>query len=223
MATIPEFTHKINERLVLIRDVAKDVLRVRIRRVSDGYYFDPTTNNFHPANPENVPLWYYFEPLFDVGSLKSKTIVTLPTTAQDLLFEYESFDYDEPETEPPVIDEESIDVFFERHIFGGPKSVSEPDVCVVFGTLKDVSGAPLSGQKVEAFLNRAGFFTHKAGLIGYASTVLTDDTGYFELPLIRGLDVTVNVPVVGFSTRGFVPNLPSVELTTQALLSYQPG
>ena len=77
-------------------------------------------------------------------------------------------------------------------------------------------------ERVEAYLNRAGFFTHKAGLIGYAATTLTDDTGYFELPLIVDLDVTINVPIIGFSTRGFVPNRASVELTHQALLSTRP-
>lgn len=114
------------------------------------------------------------------------------------------------------------EVSYERHLFGGRHSINEPTTCRVYGTLKDVSGSPLEGQKVEAYLNRAGFFTHKAGLIGYAATALTDETGYFELPLIVGLDVTINVPIIGFTQRGFVPNLTSVELTSQTLLSYQP-
>lgn len=230
MTTIPEYTHKINERLELVRSTASDGLRVRIRRIADGFYFDPGLNNFVdvsvPGYAGDVEtFWYEFDPFFDVPELKTRTIITLPTIVQDLLFEYQTFDYLPqalPE-DPLAIDETSIVTFYERHLFGGAPSVAEPSLCKVFGTLKDVSGKPLAGQKIEAYLNRAGFFTHKAGLIGYAATALTDETGYFELPLVVGLDVTVNVPIVGFSTRGFVPNVSEVELSTQSLLSYQPG
>jgi len=235
MASIPEYTHKINERLEMIRVAESEGLRLRIRRVKDGFYFHPGVNNFVDAgNPEFEgsldDFWYHFSELFDVPGLWFLALVTLPTIVQDLLFEFESYDFEtvepeEEEEEEPydIIDVESINTWYERHFFGGAPTIAEPSLCKVFGTLKDVSGKPLAGQKVEAYLNRAGFFTHKAGLIGYAATALTDETGYFELPLVVGLDVTVNVPIVGFSTRGFVPNLGEVELTSQALLSYQPG
>lgn len=227
---IPEFTHRINERLSLVRESATDGLRIRIRRLVDGYYFNPATNNFVDALAPGSTivlddLWYLFDDFFEVTELKTITIVTLPTIVQDLIFEFQSFNY-EPQAlpeDPLVIDAGSITTFYERHIFGGPKTLAEPSLCKVYGTLKDVSGKPLAGQKVEAYLNRAGYFTHKAGLIGYAATTITDEMGYFELPLVVGLDVTVNVPIVGFSSRGYVPNTDQVELTSQALLSYQPG
>jgi hypothetical protein len=76
-------------------------------------------------------------------------------------------------------------------------------------------------QKVEVYLNRAGYFTHKAGLVGYAATTISDESGYWELPIIVGLDVTINVPIVGFSQSGFVPPLSSVELTPETLLKYK--
>lgn len=238
MESIPEYTHKINERLELVRSTPKAGLRVRIRRLRDGFYFSPALNNFvDVADPEATydleDFWYLFDVFFGDPILKTRTIITLPSIVQDLVFEYQSFDYETvPNPDYPASStEEFIDIpdvstfeyFFERHLFGGAPTTVEPSLCKVFGTLKDVSGKPLSGQKIEAYLNRAGFFTHKAGLIGYASTTVTDDSGYFELPLVVGLDVTINVPIVGFTTRGFVPNLPSVELTTQTLLSYQPG
>lgn len=196
--------HKINERVVLIREADGDTT-LRIRRLSDKYYFNFVDSVFESYNADNDAEYEVAMLDFDDG-LKTLTLLTLPSKAQDLLF---IFTDDNGTT-------------YERHIFGGAASVNEPTLCTVYGTLKNVSGEPLAGQKVEAFLNRAGYFTHKAGLIGYAATVLTDDTGYFELPLIVGLDVTITVPVVGFTTRGFVPNTTSVELTTQALLSYQP-
>lgn len=234
MVTIQEYTHKIDERLSLLRDTPKDGLRVRIRLISSSdepYYFDPSVNHFVALSEvlDEDSLWLEFSDFQSSDNLKTLNIVTLPTKVQDLLFEYQSFDYttnpDYPATSDVefIPDPSTIEDFYERHIFGGPRSVAEPSLCNIYGTLKDVSGKPLSGQKVEAYLNRAGFFTHKAGLIGYAATTLTDDTGYFELPLVVGLDVTINIPIVGFTTRGFVPNLDSTKLTTQTLLSYSPG
>lgn len=197
--------HKINERVVLIRESDSDVT-LRIRRIADGYYFNHQTTDFESYNSSNDAHYSVLMQDFDTG-LKQLTLVSLPDVAQDLLFIFTN-------------DDGSV---YERHIFGGPASVNEPTLCTVYGTLKNVSGEALSGQKIEAYLNRAGYFTHKAGLIGYAATALTDETGYFELPLMVGLDVTITVPIIGFTSRGFVPNTPSVELTTQALLSYQPS
>lgn len=111
--------------------------------------------------------------------------------------------------------------FFERHVFGGEVSASENATCTIYGTLLDVSGNPMAGQKVEVYLNRAGYFTHKSGLVGYAATALTDESGYWEIPIIIGLDVTINIPVIGFSQSGFVPALTSVELTPETLLKYK--
>ena len=110
---------------------------------------------------------------------------------------------------------------YERHVFGGDLRTADTPTCTVYGTLLDVSGRPLVGEKVEVYLNRAGYFTHKAGLVGYAATTLTDDSGYWEIPIIVGLDVTINVPIIGFSQSGFVPALSSVELTPETLLKYK--
>lgn len=242
MESIPEYTHKINERLELLRETDSSFLRVRILRIKDGWFFDTQYNHFVDSNGDNFAgdiedYWYTFNSFDYVPALKSLSIVTLPSIVQDLLFEFQTYEtmqeanpaYDpaDPESTEPeffdVIDPTTVSTWYERHVFGGAPTISEPNLCKVYGTLKDVSGKPLAGQKVEAYLNKAGFFTHKAGLIGYAATALTDDTGYFELPLVIGLDVTINLPIVGFTTRGYVPNVGSVELTTQTLLSYQPG
>lgn len=110
---------------------------------------------------------------------------------------------------------------YERHVFGGEVNASESVTCTIYGTLLDVSGKPLSGQKVEVYLNRAGYFTHKAGLVGYAATALTDESGYWEIPIIAGLDITLSIPIIGFTQSGFVPTLSSVELTPETLLKYK--
>jgi hypothetical protein len=112
---------------------------------------------------------------------------------------------------------------YEKHVFGLPNSASQPQICTVYGTLLDVSGKPLVGQKVDVYLNRAGYFTHKSGLVGYAATTISDESGYWEIPIIVGLDVTISVPIIGFSQSGFVPPLSSVELTPETLLKYRPN
>lgn len=220
MESIPTFTHRINERLDLIKQSLAEVLRVRIRRLDNGYYFFPQSNSFvDGASLDPVydldTFWYEFsDDFYGETSLRKLSLTVLPAQIQDLLFEYQSFDYDGED-----INESTLETYYERHVFGGAPNLYELNTCTVMGTLKDVSGKPIVGERVEAYLNRAGYFTHKAGLVGYAATSLTDETGYFELPLVVGLDVTINVPIIGFSTRGIVPNVSSVNLTSQALLS----
>lgn len=109
----------------------------------------------------------------------------------------------------------------EYHVFGLQDNASQPQLCTIFGTILDVSGRPMSGQKVDIYLNKSGYFVHKAGLIGYAASAISDESGYWEIPVIIGLDVTVSIPVIGFSQSGFVPALTSVELTPETLLKFR--
>jgi hypothetical protein len=125
---------------------------------------------------------------------------------------------------PPIVSDVIVSrISYEKRIFGGSVLSSQPQVCTIYGRLLDVSGKPMVGQKIEVYLNRAGYFTHKAGLVGYAATALSDETGYWEIPIIVGLDVTINVPIIGFSQSGFVPPASSVELTPETLLKYRPN
>jgi len=127
------------------------------------------------------------------------------------------------QNQPLVSDVIVSRISYEKHVFGGANNASQPQICTIYGTLLDVSGKPMTGQKIDVYLNRAGYFTHKAGLVGYAATALSDESGYWEIPIIVGLDVTINVPIVGFSQSGFVPPLSSVELTPETLLKYRPN
>jgi len=202
---IAEFYHKINEKVVIVKEQVS-TLTLTIRRISDGYYFNNSTSLFEAYNAANASYYTYpFVALFDT-TLVSLTLATLPDIVQDLLFTY---------TDNGI-------VTWERHIFGGTEVINSPSRCIIYGTLLDVSGAPISNQPVKADLNRAGYFVSKSGIIGEAASTLTDETGYFELPLVTGLDVTINIPIIGFSVKGYVPSVASVELTSQALLSYVP-
>lgn len=209
---VPEFRHKINEFVTVLREAEGDLF-LRIRRVSDNYYFNPLTAQFEEFNGlsnYNIELVDFY----DTG-LKSVTIFDLPKISQDLFFEYRETVLDDEE-------EGEIISSFERRIFGATSSTNDTPMCIVYGTLKDVSGKPMAGREIQVFLNRAGYFVHKAGLVGHAANALTDSSGYFEIPLLIGLDVTINVPSVGFSTRGYVPNVASVELSSHMLLSFNP-
>lgn len=211
---ITEFKHAIGEKITLIRESVGVEQEVSIRRVSDGFWFNFLGEEFQEylVSADNS-YRNVFEDFEDNEEFRKLEINNLPPERMDLLFVYRDIDVDGQGT---VVET------YERHVFGGRDKADEPDMCVIYGTLRDVSNRPLVGQKVEAYLNRAGYFTHKAGLIGYAATVLTDESGYFEIPLIQKLDVTINVPVIGFTQRGFVPTLSSVELSTETLLSYLP-
>jgi hypothetical protein len=212
---VPVFRHKINESVSLLRQVSDvdAVLTVRVRRLADDWLFNFITAQFEE---EGGTASNYIATLNTIDpTLRFLVVDELPATTQDLLFQY---------TE--TVTANSVIVFeetsYERHLFGSESLSGGNSLCTVYGTLLSVAGTPLVGQKVEAFLNRSGFFTHKAGLVGTAANTITDDTGYFEMPLLRGLDVTITVPIIGFSVRGFVPNTTSVELTSNALLSAYP-
>lgn len=212
---IEEIKHKIGESYTIVRPKQGTEQEVSIRRVSDGAWFNFVSGIFETYTAASDNSYRnVLEDLTDNPEFVTLTIDMLPSLPLDVIFVYKDIDVDGQGTD---VEE------YERHVYGGRESSEAPGTCIIYGTLRDVSGSPLAGQKVEAYLNRAGFFTHKAGLIGYAATVLTNETGYFELPLIKGLDVTINVPIIGFTQRGFVPSVTSVELSTSTLLSYQPG
>jgi len=212
---INEIRHKIGESYTAVRAAQGVEQEVSIRRISDGYWFNFISGNFENyVTASDNSYRSVFETIPDNPEFVKVDINNLPDISFEAVFVYKDIDVDGQGTD---VEE------YERHVFGGRTLADEPNTCKIFGTLRDVSNKPLAGQKVEAYLNRAGYFTHKAGLIGYATTVLTDESGYFELPLIQGLNVTISAPIIGFTQRGFVPTISSVELSPSTLLSYAPN
>lgn len=196
---IPEFKHNIGERLFLVRpEISGKDTYVRIRRLSDGHYFSYTDSEFvDTLTPDNSEFNTLMLPLFDTP-LVSTLIAVLPPIQNELLILY-------------VTATESTE--YEIHKFGGTPMVYEPARCLLFGYLRDVGGNPIPGQRVDVSLNRGGYFPHKSGLIGTSVTTTTDNSGYFELSLVPGLDVVVSIPTIGYVKRGIVPSKNSVELT----------
>lgn len=192
-------THRIGERVRLIHEADSVPVMVRIRRMADGFYLNFTSSTF--VDTFSSACETEMSPLFDTD-LVHLQLATFPRVSGEFLVEYIG-----------------SATTYELHTFGSVQMIYEPARCLIFGTLRDVSGAPVSGQRVEAVLNRGGYFPHKSGLIGEASSTITDDSGYFELALVPGLDIVISIPSVGFSQRGIVPPVSSIELSSNALLA----
>jgi len=209
-----EIKHKIGESYSVIRKAQGESQELSIRRVTDGFWYNFLSQSFEDyITSSDSSYRKEFSVFEDNPEFVKIDLNQLPNEMFDSVFVFRDINVDGQGTN---VEE------YERHVFGEREVNNKPNTCIIFGTLRDVSNNPMKGEKVEAYLNRAGYFTHKAGLIGYAATVLTDEAGYFEIPLVQGLDVTINVPIIGFTQRGFVPRINSVELTTETLLSHEP-
>lgn len=201
------YSHKIGEQFTFITE-AKDAANYVIYRASDGKYFNTLTRSFDSpdlVSPESIS--NYLNPLKNhpaTSNLKTSKVTFLPRQPLDLIFEVRT------------LTGESLS--FERHLLGGYSEPNKPGICVIFGTLYNPSGAPIVGARVDANLNRSGYYIDKHPVISPASSAITDERGYFELPLIQGINVTISIPSTGFTTGGFVPKQQSLELSGYCLL-----
>lgn len=200
------FNHKIGEQFTLVLE-SPDAVTYRILRATDGRYFNKANRSFEVIASEAERASFCDIPLANHPSgaaLKSANINFLPRIQLDLIFEYRNAT---GET-----------LLFERHTFGGFTELSKPGLCVIFGTLYDPSGNPLVGTKIDAALNKSGYYIDKHPIISPAITTVTDERGYFELPLIQGINVTISIPATGFTTRGYVPKQSNLELSGYCLV-----
>jgi hypothetical protein len=112
---------------------------------------------------------------------------------------------------------------YEKHLWGKESPSSGTlKTCVIFGSLLDVAGQPMENQKIEAYINRNGFYTFEEGTVGGARTAVTDENGYFELPLTQGMYITLVIPAIGYRFTGYVPPVDRRELDNATLLTYKP-
>lgn len=198
---IQETTHSIGEKVLLVRESSQvGETTVRIMRMSDGLYFNFISARFEPiplGGPEE-PFLAEMTPVHNSGVV-SLELSTLPQMAGRLLVEY-FIDGTGPEE-------------YQMLLFGSRGATVEPDTCRVYGRVRDVSGKPVPGQRVDVLMSNGGYFPHKSGLIATSQYALTDDSGYFELKLVHGLDVVIAIPSIGFTQKGIVPPINSVEIT----------
>jgi len=195
--------HKIGEHFTLITENPL-VRSYRVFRSYDGKYFNRDRKLFETWEAENADSYIF--PFFPhpVPGLQLSRVNYIPKTQQDLIFEY--------------IDSSSSVVKRERHVFGGLYDESRPGLCIIYGTLYNPSGLPIPNTILEASLNKNGYFLDKVPIMGPVATAVTDERGYFELPLVQGINVTINIPAVSFTTSGYVPKTSTAVLSGYCLL-----
>lgn len=198
--------HKIGEQFVLLSDLPAPSL-YRVYRAIDGKYFNSFTSSFEfmPV-PNSVNYDFPLYPHPTIPYLSLSRINYLPRIPLDLVFEFLS------------ASNKAVPLSLERHTFGGFFDEKKPHLCILYGTIFDPSGNPLKNTAVETYLNRSGYFVDKFPIIGKTASALTDDRGYFQLPIMQGLNVTVTIPATGFTTTGYVPKYSSLELTGYCLV-----
>ena len=90
---------------------------------------------------------------------------------------------------------------------------SAPDLCVIFGTIRDAMGEPIAGACVEAYAVTPQTLSgiQKGDQV---VTTSTDANGWFQLELVRNLVVQFTIEGTAFDFERTVPDLPSQDVTT---------
>lgn len=94
-----------------------------------------------------------------------------------------------------------------------PSVPSAVDLCVVFGTLVDAGGDPLTGAIIEARVavpDAVGGYR----LANPKETATTDGDGYFELELVRGAHISLICTPAGIRGTFLVPASASQDFAT---------
>lgn len=172
---------------------------IAIQRVSDGRWFDATTGlfvegyamaNMRELDVKNLPGRYYFD--FDHGrdlTVSSRFIVKMQNA------------------DPAVLS------YGDLH-FGVLPAVTAPRLCSIEGVLFGAEGAPLSGALVQATL--IPVYSDALGRGYQGDAVLkayTSYTGAFELPVVQGATIRLEIRAIGWDRRALVPEQPSVLFT----------
>jgi len=90
-----------------------------------------------------------------------------------------------------------------------PDAQTDPDVCLVYGYVQLVSGTSAPDGDVYGYVFTRGTFASGNGILLDKKRVEISD-GYFELPLIRGLDVKLELIRQGYVKRFTVPDVASI-------------
>jgi len=91
-------------------------------------------------------------------------------------------------------------------------ALSDPTLCLVYGTLVDIEGDPIVGKPVKAIYKRESSRNDRVGTI--TRQVETDDNGFFTLPLLREADVVLSIPDLQYSELLKIPDAIAAEFRT---------
>lgn len=173
-----------------------------VRRISDGRWYKASDTSWQVAffeNPmveshaANLPGVYHFNfnQAKDLVENSTEYTVKLSNAASPAVLEYRNI------------------------AFGPMPAVTDPDLCSIHGTVFSLFGIPVSGALVMATLyaphsDRLGRSVGGAAV----SEIYTGADGAFDIPLVRGAVVRLQISDVGYDKKITVPDLASVLFTT---------
>lgn len=93
-------------------------------------------------------------------------------------------------------------------------SPTSPDTCIIYGDIYDINGVPDDQMSPESIIitatrSRTPVFTGSRLLTVDPIDVRADQSGHFEITLIRGIQVSVDIPRVQFKKQFTVPDQAS--------------
>lgn len=170
---------------------------IAIQRGQDGLWLDSNRGVFQPAfatNPmleldrANLPGRYYFDFDHQKDALVSaRFIAKMASSATPLALSYQDL------------------------YFGKIPAVVAPGLCAIQGTLFGAGGVPLGGALVQATL--IPVFTDTLGRGYEGDAVLktfSGADGNFELGVVQGATIRLEIRAIGYDRRAVVPTDPSV-------------
>ena len=81
-----------------------------------------------------------------------------------------------------------------------------PALCTVYGTLTDLAGSALLNTGIRATVVSHPVFVGGAGVSVETPETFTDAAGYFELTLLRGAVVNLEIDAIGLRQQVTIPN-----------------
>jgi len=90
---------------------------------------------------------------------------------------------------------------------------SNPNLCAIFGTVRDAAGRPVPNTRVEAYSDTPQVAQGTQQHVQIACTV-TDGNGFFRLELERLASVNFVIEDTGLDVMRVVPDAPSQDVTT---------
>lgn len=189
--------HNLGDAFVFVSPLEYTSHALRVVRVKDGYLYNKVTKTFVASTDPNhqdvlITLLPHSNPNY------SHAVVDF-INDDDCLFEV-------VETSTHQIKE------VERHVWGGYFDPTLAHTCLIYGRLRGLDGKALKRSIVQVVFDPRGFFNKKQSALIENLTATTDDTGYFELRLLQGAEVTLVAPALNQSVSGKVPNKTSIEI-----------
>jgi len=174
--------------LLLIIPTASLTVTATIRRLADDLFWNPTTETWE-VTPENLPT-------VEIEAGVYKLVLPDNVLMGSYLVQYN----------------DGADLHYQQVYAGGFKYNSELNTCIVYGTIKDANGRPVSATPVIIEPIPTLSFIGGTALGMSAKTTYTDENGGFAIEAVREAQVVIIVNEVGFRKRVDIPDAASIPL-----------